>query len=253
MSYAITRQISPAMARCELTHVQRAPIDLELAARQHHQYQQALRDLGCENIVLASEPDLPDSVFVEDVALVFDEIAVITRPGAESRRGESATVAAVLAKHRSLAYITAPATLDGGDVLRLGRRVLVGQSGRSNTAGIEQLRELLQPFGYSVQGMPIHGCLHLKSAVTEVADGVLLIQPEWIDASQFAQYTIILVDPAEPHAANALRVGSGLIYPSCFPRTLARLHDSGIVPLLVDVAELQKAEGAVTCCSLLLN
>jgi dimethylargininase len=252
MTLAITRCISPAMARCELTHVERSAIDLVQAERQHRQYQQALHALGCEVIELPAEPGLPDSVFVEDVAVVLDEVAVITRPGAESRRAESASVAAVLARYRALVHLTAPATLDGGDVLRLGRELLVGASGRSNAAGVAQLQAAVAGFGYSVRQLPIRGCLHLKSAVTEVAEGLLLVQPQWIDATAFPGFTIIEVDPDEPHAANALRVGNGVIYPSCFPRTLQRLRAAGIDPVVVDVSELQKAEGAVTCCSLIL-
>ncbi len=253
MTIAITRCISPAMARCELTHVERSEIDLAQAEHQHRQYQQALRSLGCEVIELPAEPDLPDSVFVEDVAVVLDEVAIMTRPGAESRRAESVSVAEVLAKHRALTHLAAPAILDGGDVLKLGRELLVGASGRSNVEGVAQLRAAVAKFGYQVRQLPIRGCLHLKSAVTEVAEGVLLVQPEWIDAAAFPGFRIIEVDPAEPHAANALRIGRGLIYPSCFPRTLQRLRAVGIEPVLVDVSELQKAEGAVTCCSLLLH
>jgi dimethylargininase len=250
MTIAITRCVSPAMARCELTHVERSEIDLQRAGLQHRQYQQALRTLGCEVIELPAEPDLPDSVFVEDMAVVLGEVAVIARPGAESRRAESASVAQVLDSYRTLVHLTAPATLDGGDVLRLGRELLVGASGRSNAEGVAQLQAAVAEFGYTVRQLPIQGCLHLKSAVTEVADGVLLVQPQWIDATAFPGFTIIEVDPDEPHAANALRVGGGVIYPSCFPRTLQRLRAAGIAPLLVDVSELQKAEGAVTCCSI---
>lgn len=253
MTLAITRCISPAMARCELTHVERAEIDLTQAEGQHHQYQQALRALGCEVIELPAEPDLPDSVFVEDVAVVLEEVAVITRPGAESRRPESAAVVAALAPLRPMVHLTEPATLDGGDVLRIGRELLVGASGRSNAEGVAQLRAAVAGFGYSVRQLPIRDCLHLKSAVTEVADGVLLIQPEWIDRAAFPGFQLIEVDPSEPHAANALRLANGVIYPSCFPRTLQRLQAAGVDPLLVDVSELQKAEGAVTCCSLLIH
>jgi dimethylargininase len=253
MTIAITRCVSPAMARCELTHVERSEIDLQRAGLQHRRYQQALRALGCELVELPAEPDLADSVFVEDVAVVLDEVAIMTRPGAESRRAESASVAAVLSGYRKVLTLTSPATLDGGDVLRLGRDILVGASGRSNAEGLVQLQNALAPFGYRVRRVPIRGCLHLKSAVTEVADGILLLQPEWVDAAEFPGLRIIEVDRREPHAANALRVGSGLIYPDCFPRTLQRLRAVGIEPVLVDVSELQKAEGAVTCCSLLLH
>jgi len=253
MLIAITRELSPGMEHCELSFVPREAIDMELAYRQHRQYQQVLADLGCEVISLPPEATMPDAVFVEDVALVFDEVAVMTRPGAESRRAEGASVAAVLKPYRKIVAIQAPGTLDGGDVLRIGRTVYVGASARSNPAGIEQLRALLTGHGYRVQAVAIRGCLHLKSSVTALTDDTVLVQPEWVDPSVFADFKIIEVDPDEPHAANALRAGSGILYPSCFPKTQARLAAAGIVVSTVDVSELQKAEGAVTCCSLVFT
>ena len=156
----------------------------------------------------------------------------------------------MLAQHRPLMAIEEPGTLDGGDVLRIGRDIYVGESARSNGAGIAQLRELLAPFGYRVHGVATRQCLHLKSAVTAVADDTLLINPAWVDTAPFAAYRLIEIDPGEEHAANTLRVGRGVIQPDCFPRTRQRLQDAGIAVTVVDVSELQKAEGAVTCCSL---
>ena len=232
----------------------RTAIDVDLAIAQHQDYERALETLGCRVIALPALEDQPDAVFVEDVALVLDEAAVMTRPGAESRRAEGASIATVLADFRPLLRIEAPGTLDGGDVLRIGRAIFVGQSARSNAAGIAQLRELLSPHGYTVQGVATRGCLHLKSAVTQVAPDTLLIQPAWVDAEIFASYRLIEVDPGEDHAANALRIGdSAVIHPDCFPRTQERLRDAGIKVIGVDVSELQKAEGAVTCCSLVFN
>jgi dimethylargininase len=253
MSIAITRDVSPSLSACELSYVPRTGIDVELAAAQHRAYQDTLKALGCRVIALPAEADLPDSVFVEDVAIVLDEVAIMTRPGAESRRAEGASVADVLLRFRPLLNIEAPGTLDGGDVLRIGRTLYVGQSKRSNAAGIEQLRILLADYGYSVRGVPIVGCLHLKSSVTQVADDTVLLQPEWVDRGIFSDYRIIEIDPAEEHAANALRVGEGVLYPSCFPRTQQRLADAGIQVSAVNVSELQKAEGAVTCCSLVFR
>ncbi|RZA17339.1 MAG: dimethylargininase [Lysobacteraceae bacterium] len=251
---AITRDVSPALARCELSFVERASIDVERARLQHAAHCDALESLGCEVIRLPAEAAFPDSVFVEDVALAFDEIAIATRPGAESRRAEGAAVLEVLGSFRRLLRIEAPGTLDGGDVLRIGKRVFVGISARSNAAGSEQLRELLAPFGYGVEGVATLDCLHLKSAVTQVAGDTVLINPAWlVDAAAFADYRCIEVDPAEQHAANAVRIGDALVYPDCFPRTLQRLRDAGIAATTVDVSELQKAEGAVTCCSVLFR
>jgi dimethylargininase len=253
MLIAITREVSPSLAECELSFVDRAPIDAARANAQHRDYQQVLAALGCDVKVLPAEPAFPDAVFVEDVAIVVDEVAVMTRPGAESRRGEGASVARVLAAYRTLRAIEAPGTLDGGDVLRIGRMVYVGQSARSNAVAIEQLRELLSGYGYTVQAVPTHGCLHLKSAVTQVADDTLLVQSAWIDPTAFAGYRLIEVDPAEEHAANALRIGTGVIYPASFSLTRQRLETAGIEVIAVDLSELQKAEGATTCCSLVFR
>ncbi len=251
---AITREVSPALADCELSFVDRTPIDIARAQAQHDAYCRALQSLGCEVIRLPAEAQFPDSVFVEDVALAFDEVAVATRPGAESRRDEGAAVLKALGSFRRVLRIEAPGTLDGGDVLRIGKRVFVGASARSNAAGRAQLLTLFAPFGYSVESVPTRDCLHLKSAVTQVAEDAVLINPAWLaDTAPFAGYRQIEVDPDEPHAANAVRVGDKLLYPDGFPRTLARLQAAGIAVTTVDVSELQKAEGAVTCCSIVLR
>ena len=247
---AITREVSPAIERCELTHLARAPIDLAVAYAQHEEYERCLEALGCSVQRLPASLDLPDSVFVEDTAVVFDEVALLTRPGAESRRPELASVATQLAPYRSIACIEPPGTLDGGDVLVVGRRVFVGISSRSNAAAIEQMRRLLAPYGYDVRAVAVHGCLHLKSAVTAVADNLLLVNPAWIAASELGAYDIVEVDPAESFAANALRIGDDVVYPAEFPRTLGRLRKRGLHVHTVPAGELAKAEGAVTCCSI---
>lgn len=250
---AFTRAVSPALAACELTHLERRPIDPVRAAAQHAAYEQALAELGCRVERLPALPGQPDAVFVEDTAVVLDELAVITRPGAESRRAETASTAAALAAHRPLRFVEAPGTLDGGDVLVCGRRVFVGLTSRSDPHGIEQLRAHLAPHGYTVAGVPVTGCLHLKTAVTEVAPGLLLLNPRWVDPRAFAPLACLEVDPAEPMSANGLRLGERLIYPAAFPLTRARLEARGLGLRLVEVDELAKAEGAVTCCSLVLR
>jgi dimethylargininase len=250
---AITRKVSPEIGRCELSYLDREPIDLGLAERQHLAYERCLADLGCAVTSLPSEPALPDSVFVEDVAIVLDELAVITRPGATSRRPETASVAAALAPYRPLFHLGTSGTLDGGDVLVVGRRIFVGRSLRSDEAGFAQLRDLLTPRGYNVVPTVIGGCLHLKSAVTAVAADRLLVNPAWVDGSAFAGVGIIEVDPAEPHAANALRIGDSVVFPAAFERTRRRLEGAGIEVVTVDVSELARAEGAVTCCSVVFE
>lgn len=249
---AITREVSSAMATCELTHLPRTAIDIEVARRQHEAYEDALRTLGCRIERLAEESTLADSVFVEDAAIVLDEIAVITRPGAQSRRAETRSVAKALGQYRVLEHIEAPGTLDGGDVLRVDRTVYVGQSSRSNRAGVEQLDARLARFGYRVEAVPVRGCLHLKSAVTQVAPAVLLINPHYVDRNHFPGLEAVAVDEAEPLGANALMIGEAAIYPASNPRTAERLRRHGVRLVTVDVSELEKAEGAVTCCSLIL-
>jgi dimethylargininase len=252
MLIAITRAVSRSIANCELTFLERTPIDFERARQQHLQYEQALKDLGVAVLSLPEQPDLPDSVFVEDVALVLDECAVMTRPGAESRRLEVESVAAALRPYRHLSHIEAPARLDGGDVLRLGRKIYVGLSQRSDPNAIEQLQDLLAHYGYEVQAVPVTGCLHLKSAVTQVGAETLLLNPAWVDRHLFGDVKTIEVDASEPYAANALLIGDAVIYPTSFPKTTQRLSQAGIRVVAVEADELAKAEGAVTCCSLVL-
>ena len=254
---AITREVSPAIGRCELTHLARLPIDLERARAQHLKYEECLAGLGCELIRLPAEPRLPDSVFIEDTAVVLDEVALITRPGARSRRAETKLVAEVLTSYRRVFHVHAPCTLDGGDVLVVGRRVFVGLSRRTNEIGLEEVRSLLTPFGYRVEGVPVHGALHLKSAVTQVAERTLLINHNWTDTSVFAgvgdALELIDVAPEEPLGANALLIGDAVVYPEACPLTRRRLEDRGICVVGVDVSELAKAEGGVTCSSLVFR
>jgi dimethylargininase len=228
------------------------PIDLDRARRQHAELERAMESLGATIVRAAAADEMPDAVFVEDTAVVVEEIAVLTRPGAASRRGETEAVAAVLAEYRPLARMTGPATLDGGDVLRVGRTLYVGCSSRTNDAGVEQLRGFARPFGYRVVTTAVNGCLHLKSAVTAIGDGLLLVNPRWVAADALDGLERIEVDPAEPMAANALRVGDAVLFPAHYPRTRRRLEDRGICVVSVECDELAKAEGAVTCCSILI-
>lgn len=249
---ALTRAVPPSISNCELTHLQREPIDVARAREQHARYEDALRAAGCRVEHLPATPELPDSVFVEDAAVVLDEVAVITRPGAESRRAEVASVEMALARHRPLVHIVSPGTVDGGDVLRAGRDVFVGISSRTNHAAVEQMRAALAPYGYRVRAVQVGGVLHLKSAVTEAAPGVLLLNRDLIDSSPFAGHALIDVHPSEPMAANVLRIGDTCLVASAFPHTRERLEQRGIRTTPVDASELAKAEGALTCCSLIV-
>jgi len=250
---AVTREVSPAFDRCQLTHLDRHPIDVDLARRQHAAYEACLLELGCRLVRLPSDASMPDAVFVEDTCVVVDEVAVLTRPGAPSRRVETEAVGRALERHRKLVRIEEPGTLDGGDVLRLGRRLYVGRSGRSNPEGLAQLRALLAPAGYTVEGLELSGCLHLKSAVTRVGEALLLLNPAWVDRSAFEGWEVLEVDPAEPTAANALQVGDVVLHPAAHPRTRARLEQAGVRVVPVEVSEVQKAEGGVTCCSVIFD
>jgi dimethylargininase len=209
--------------------------------------------MGCTIERLKVEPGNPDSVFIEDAAVVLPEIAIITRPGAASRRGETDSVAAALRRHRSLSAIEEPATLDGGDVLRIGKRLFVGLSGRTDEKGVRQLRKIVEPFGYDSSSVSVTGCLHLKSAVTQVGDAAVLLNREWIDEGVFEGYEMIDVDPDEPQAANALVVRGRVLFPKGFPRTRERLARRGIEVETIDASELAKAEGGLTCCSIIVD
>lgn len=251
--FAITREVSPRFNECEITHIERTPIDLDVARSQHRGYVDALKDLGCDVLELPAEENLPDSVFVEDTAFILPEAAVITRPGANSRKPETESIAQALSPRIKLLRLREPATLDGGDVLVIGKQIFIGLSTRSNSGAIVQLNELLNEYGYSVRGVQLRDCLHLKSAVTRVADGTLLINKHWVDPEPFANYDLIEVDPSEPYAANCLPIGNSIIYPKSFPKTRAKLEARGYKIISIEVDELAKAEGAVTCCSLILG
>ena len=249
MLVAVTRAVSPTLAECELTHRPRDPIDVAKAVAEHACYEDALRSLGATVVHAPPEPTLPDAVFVEDAALVFAETAVMTRPGAPVRRREVESMAKVLSAYRPLFAIQAPGTLDGGDVMAVGRKIYVGLSSRTSHEGIAQLDQHLSEWGYEVIPVPVTGCLHLKSAVTQVADNLLLINDRWVSPECFGSMGTVTVAPGEPDAANALLIGASVIYPTHHPATAERLERAGVRVVPVPCGELAKAEGGVTCCS----
>ena len=204
---AFTRDISASIAQCQLTHLARMPIDVDRARAQHAAYERALTAMACTVERLAAGDQMPDAVFIEDTAVVLDEIAIITRPGAESRRGETEAVAQALHPFRALISIEAPATVDGGDVLVVGRSVFIGTSSRTNEDAVEQIRRALLPFRYHVQPVAVTGCLHLKSAITALDEETLLINPDYVRADLFTGFRLLHVHHLEPAGANVLRVG----------------------------------------------
>lgn len=250
---AMARDVSPAIARCELTHLARVGIDYATASRQHDEYSRTLERLGCSVRHVGAGSDMPDSVFIEDTAVVFDELAIVTRPGAASRLPETTAVAAALEPYRPLSWIQAPGTVDGGDVLVVGRTIFIGVSSRTNEAGVDQFRRIVTPIGYEVRPVAVRQCLHLKSAVTAVNDETLLINRSWAPVEALSFFDLIDVEPGEASGANIVRVGDRLLYSEGFPRTRERLERRGFDVITVDVSELAKAEGAVTCCSLIFE
>lgn len=250
---AITRPVSATINDCELSFHARQRIDVAKAAAQHEAYENCLAKLGVRIVSLRAEPDFPDAVFVEDTAVVVDEVAVISNMGAKSRRPETASVAETLMHYRLLNFLVEPATLDGGDVLRIGRSIFVGLSHRTNRDGVNQLRELLGAFDYRVQPVEIRNCLHLKSACSYIGNDTVLINRSWINPEPFRQFEILHVPEDELAAANVLLIGDIVVLPTSFPKTGALLENRGFRIQTIDLSELQKAEAGVTCASLIFS
>jgi dimethylargininase len=252
---AIVREPSASLAACELSFLHRTPIDLERARTQHASYRAALRDAGAEVRVLPPLDHLPDATFVEDAAVVVDELAVLGSLGTASRMPEAEAIAPALAAFRPVRRLQTPgATLEGGDVLRVGRTLYVGLSRRSNAQGAAGLRAMLEPLGYRIRIVPVEACLHLKTACSAAGKDVVVLNPAWVDGAVFERDGVhtVAIDPDEPWAANLLHVGSSLLAPAGNPGTVRRLRDAGLDPVEVDIAELQKAEAGLTCLSLIL-
>jgi len=253
MLIAMTRKVSSALEKCELSYIPRQRIDLAKAREQHKAYEDLLDRLGARVVSLAEEPELPDSMFVEDPAIVLDEVAVICPLGTETRRKEAPSLAEALESYRKITYVKLPGLLEGGDVLRVGKRLFAGVTKRSNPEGIRQLAVIAGKYGYEVTAVPVTGCLHLKSAVTFLGRKTLLANRAWFEASRLAGLEWIDVDPGELHAGNALTVGETVIFPASFPKTRERIEALGFKVVSLDISELQKAESALTCSSLLFE
>jgi dimethylargininase len=257
MLKAITRSVSPAMNGCELAYLPRIEIDIPKAAEQHRRYEACLRELGVSVISLPAEPELPDAIFVEDPAVVVREVAVMTRMGAASRRKESESLAMALSQFRPIRWMQEgmrePATLEGGDVLRAGRTLFVGMSPRTNRAGIAQLAAELEPLGYAIRPVEVHGCLHLKSACTSLGDRTMLANRAWCDTAALDGFQILDVPADEPWAANVLTIGDTALVPACFPGTARIVERLGWKIRILDISELMKAEAALTCSSIVFE
>ena len=245
----ITHLPSPSLEQCELTFVNSEPIDIKKAEIEHEAYRKMLESCGANVITIDENIDLPDSVFVEDPIIVFDEIAVLTSMGVESRRKESATMEKTFAKYRDIKHIELPAQIEGGDVLKIGKRIFVGKSARTNSQGIRALREILTPYGYEVIAVKVSGCLHLKTGCTALDDKTLLMNPEWIDSKVFAGFRQIIVPKEEPFGANILKINETICMNASFPKTIELVKSLGYSVKSTDITEFVKAEAGLTCMS----
>jgi dimethylargininase len=250
---AITHTPSPNLAHCQLTYVNRSAIDFGRAVRQHLEYCRALGDCGAKVRTLDLNADFPDCVFVEDTAVVLDEVAVVCQLGAPSRRGEVARIELELARYRAILRVELPATIEGGDVLRVGRTLLVGLSSRTNAAGVETLARIGARYGYAVRAVPVYGCLHLKTACTALPDHRLLVNPAWIDVASLRDFTQVCVPVAEPWGANVACLGNRVLAAADNVRTIDLIRSSGFAVRTIELDEFAKAEGGVTCLSLLFG
>lgn len=253
MLTAILRAASPALARCRLEYRQREPIQVEVAIRQQRDYAEALRAAGVRVVELPALAAHPDAPFVEDAAVVLDELAVLARMGAAGRQPEVAPLAEVLADYLPLHQVDPPGTLEGGDVLRVGRRLLVGISSRTNAQGAAQLGAIAGKFGYAVTTVPVTGCLHLKTAVTHIGSRTLLVNRDWVDVRALSGFELHPVPEDEPWAANTLTVNGWVLVAASAPRTRAALAARGLPTVAVDISEFEKAEAGLTCLSLLFE
>jgi dimethylargininase len=253
MIVALTREPARALDACELTYRKREPVDAAAAAEQHRGYRAALEACGARVVTLPAADELPDSVFVEDAAVVLEEVAVLTRPGVGSRRGEVSLIEPEVARLRRVVRVEPPATLEGGDVLRLGRTLYVGLSPRTNAEGAAALRRLSAPHGYEVIEVELRGCLHLKTGCSGLGEESVLVNPDWVDAAVFRGREVVPVNASEPWAANVLSVNGSVCVSAAFPRTAGMLAARGFDMRAVEVSEFAKVEGGMTCLSLLFR
>ncbi|MGH9517264.1 MAG: dimethylarginine dimethylaminohydrolase family protein [Terriglobales bacterium] len=253
MLTALTRAVSSRINECELTFIDRQAIDYELAIRQHKNYQQLLRSLGLDLIELPADDRCPDCCFIEDTALILDELAIATRPRSNARRAELDGVLPTIAEYRDIVHVEAPATLEAGDVLRIGRNVFIGITSRTNRQGIDFIRKHAAPYGYKVHGVEVPGALHLKSVCTAVNERTILADSSRIDIAPFAEYELIEVPPDEWMAANLLLVNGTVCMHAGFHKTLDLLQDRNIHVRTVDISEFLKAEAGLTCMSIIFE
>lgn len=247
MLIAITRPPTESIADCQLTHMRREPIDAARAIEQHRAYSALLSELGAEVVTLDPLPEHPDAVFIEDAVITLDEVAILCRMGAPSRRAETAALEPIIAAYRQTHRMTAPATLEGGDVIRVDKTLYVGRSTRTNDEGAAQLRAFTEPLGYEVVQVDVTGCLHLSTGASHLGNRVVLANPDWIDTNAFEGCNIIPVAQGDPWAANTTVVNGVVVMPESSQPTAAMLRERGYSVRTVDISEMMKAEGSITC------
>jgi dimethylargininase len=250
---ALTHIPSRRINDAQRTFVAREAIDYDRAVRQHADYREMLRRCGVSVRTLDVNRDLPDCVFIEDTAIVLDEIAVLASMGVESRRAELAGIEPILKEYRQVHRLEHGATLEGGDVLQVGRTLLVGISSRTNSAGVEGLETIVRRYGYQVVPVPVRQCLHLKSGCTALPDGTLLVNPAWLEMEALRSFHITGIPEEEPLAADILSIGGRVCIPAQYGRTAELIRQRGFEVETVDLSEFAKADGGITCLSILLN
>ena len=249
-THAIARKPCENFARGLTTAVDSEPADYRLMLEQHAAYLESLSVAGLEVIVLDPQPDYPDAHFVEDTAVVTSDVAVITIPGAQARRGEEESIIPVLSEYRRIERIQPPGKLDGGDVLQVSNHFFIGISERTNREGAEQLGRILQDYGNSWTTVDVGAGLHFKSGVNHVGDRNLLATPEFSKKEQLKDYDLIVLDPSESYAANSLLVNNYLLIPAGYPDTRQKLEFTNLKIIELETSELRKMDGGLTCMSL---
>jgi dimethylargininase len=249
----VTQRVSQALEKCELTFVESSPINIEKAGKEHTDYCKMLEGCGAQVITLEDNEESPDSVFVEDPIIVFDEIAVMTSMGVESRRREGAALATFFKRYRQLEQITLPAKIEGGDVLRIGRTIYVGESPRTDSTGVEALASIMSRFGYETIPVPVSGCLHLKTGCTALDEQTVIINPDWVDPQPFEPFTKLTTLSEEPFGTNVLPVNGTICMNEAFPATIEMVRSHGYRVTSTDISEFVKAEAGLTCMSVPFN
>ncbi|MFH0760851.1 MAG: arginine deiminase family protein [Bacteroidota bacterium] len=249
--FAIVRDVPNSFQKCVTTFHNKRKINVALAKQQHQQYCETLSSLGLKLIRIEADDTLPDCCFTEDTVIVFDVFAVITIPGAPSRIPETIEIEKTLSRLKTIVHITKPGTIEGGDVLRIGKKIFIGNSGRTNEEGIRQVASVIKHKGYQVIPVKIRNALHLKSVCTYLGNGCIILAEGYLDEKIFSEYDKIIVPKGEEYCANCLVVNGSVLIPKGFPKTKKIIENNGFPIIEIEMSEIEKAEGALTCLSVI--